>query len=183
MPPEKQPAPTAEETRRLVRWITRLHAGRCRPAAAYPAMSRMRRLNRVEYDNTIRDLLGVQFQPAEDFHPTTSVRALTTSATCFAADHLMEKYLAPPIRSYKSGIVSAESEEIGNESISPRKLKGSEQTYTNEERHHDPGHGRRAVDKFRSQRRRLRLPDPGVCAAGGDGTGEDGKAASPITSR
>ena len=34
----------------------------------------VRRLNRAEYNNTIRDLLGVDFQPADDFPRTSRLR-------------------------------------------------------------------------------------------------------------
>ena len=34
---------------------------------ANPGRVTVRRLNRTEYDNTIRDLLGVDFKPSEDF--------------------------------------------------------------------------------------------------------------------
>ena len=46
-----------------------------------PGRVTARRLNRAEYNNTIRDLLGVDFGPPT-ISPDDSATASTTSATC-----------------------------------------------------------------------------------------------------
>lgn len=67
MPPEEEPQPEAKERERATGWIDRQLAqfdcGRDRD----PGRVTIRRLNRNEYNNTIRDLLGVDFHPADDF--------------------------------------------------------------------------------------------------------------------
>lgn len=67
MPPADAAQPTADERALLETWI--------REAALRPDCSRgerpgrvtLRRLNRAEYDNTIRDLLGIDIHPAAEF--------------------------------------------------------------------------------------------------------------------
>ncbi|MBI2926031.1 MAG: DUF1592 domain-containing protein [Verrucomicrobia bacterium] len=66
MPPKKKPQPTPAERQVLTRWLNEtLFACDC--SKPDPGRVTLRRLNRVEYNNTIRDLLGVAFQPADDF--------------------------------------------------------------------------------------------------------------------
>lgn len=67
MPPAKRPQPSAEERAKTVRWIrTELERLDC-TGAVDPGHVTLRRLNRSEYNNTIRDLTGVDFHPADGF--------------------------------------------------------------------------------------------------------------------
>jgi hypothetical protein len=95
MPPEEQPRPNVDE---IDGFISRLRAAfdyADRHAKPNPGRVTMRRLNRVEYRNTIRDLIGVDFDPSEEF-PSDNVGygfdnigdVLTLSPM------LMERYLA-----------------------------------------------------------------------------------------
>jgi hypothetical protein len=67
MPPEGKPRPTDAEVERLSQVIddvlTKVDCGR----ESDPGRVTIRRLNRAEYNNTIRDLVGVDFRPADDF--------------------------------------------------------------------------------------------------------------------
>ncbi|PHR90005.1 MAG: hypothetical protein COA78_35550 [Blastopirellula sp.] len=67
MPPKKRPQPKAEETKAVVQWITAQLKTSVRPADDYSP--KLRRLNRREYENTIRDLMkiNVTFGPARAF--------------------------------------------------------------------------------------------------------------------
>ena len=67
MPPEDRKQPSAAEREQLVRWIEGQLTQASQEARSDPGRVTMRRLNRVEYNLTIRDLVGVDFQPAEDF--------------------------------------------------------------------------------------------------------------------
>lgn len=67
MPPEDEPQPTGEERAAIVGWIKQELANFDCAKISDPGRVTIRRLNRVEYNNTIRDLLGVDFQPAADF--------------------------------------------------------------------------------------------------------------------
>jgi mono/diheme cytochrome c family protein len=67
MPPEDQPQPTEEEAESLAAWIgEEMKKDDC-DGPVNPGKVTIRRLNRAEYDNTIRDLTGVDFHPADDF--------------------------------------------------------------------------------------------------------------------
>ncbi len=66
MPPEDEPQPTAEERRAFVASVQAVFTA-ANSAQPDPGRTTVRRLNRTEYNNTIRDLLKVEFKPAEDF--------------------------------------------------------------------------------------------------------------------
>ena len=66
MPPAGEDRPTAEELKRLDEWIKR-EVFKADPADPDPGRVTLRRLNRVEYRNTIRDLMGVDFRADEEF--------------------------------------------------------------------------------------------------------------------
>jgi hypothetical protein len=68
MPPGKRPRPTAEEQKVLESWI-KYGAFGLDPNDPDPGRVTLRRLNQVEYRNTIRDLLGVEFDTAKEFPP------------------------------------------------------------------------------------------------------------------
>ncbi len=66
MPPPDRPQPSAADHRRVVGWIAgRLRAARERRIGNEGRVL-MRRLNRAEYSNTIRDLFQMRFLPGED---------------------------------------------------------------------------------------------------------------------
>ena len=67
MPPKKRKSqPAAEVRTNLVTWIEQTLFP-IDPARPDPGRVTLRRLNRVEYNNTVHDLFGVDFQPADDF--------------------------------------------------------------------------------------------------------------------
>lgn len=65
MPPDDQSQPDPEDAGEFADWVlSQLSAGeRAQRVTAFV----LRRLNREEYNNTIRDLVGVDFRPADDF--------------------------------------------------------------------------------------------------------------------
>ncbi len=94
MPPEDQPQPEDGQREAVVGWLeSRLFQIDC-DQKVDPGRVTIRRLNRTEYNNTIRDWLGVSIRPADDF-PSDDVGegfdnigdVLTLSPL------LMEKYL------------------------------------------------------------------------------------------
>jgi hypothetical protein len=66
MPPEDKPQPSDAERRAFVASVKAVFAA-ADGARPDPGRVTVRRLNRTEYNNTIRDLLHVEFKPAEDF--------------------------------------------------------------------------------------------------------------------
>ena len=95
MPPddaELQPTPSEREL--IGGWIERelFHID---PANPDPGRVTIHRLNRAEYNNTIRDLVGVDFQPADDFPADNSGHGFDNiSAVLSLPPVLLEKYLA-----------------------------------------------------------------------------------------
>jgi hypothetical protein len=67
MPPDDRPQPSREEVSRLVQWIKDAPAATDCGRTFDAGRITIRRLNRAEYNNTIRDLVGVDFHPADDF--------------------------------------------------------------------------------------------------------------------
>ena len=68
MPPAGKPQPSPEEVATLADWVKR-DALRLDPADPDPGRITLRRLNRAEYANTIRDLMGVEFLADVEFPP------------------------------------------------------------------------------------------------------------------
>ena len=97
MPPEEKPQPTSGERERVARWIEQtfddLDQGRL---ARDPGRKVIHRLNRVEYRNTIRDLLGFETSVADKFPADGGGGGGfdNNADTLFIPVILMEKYLA-----------------------------------------------------------------------------------------
>src|SRR5262249_7473598 len=66
MPPEKKPQPSQAQ-RDLIAKFVQDQIFPVDPKKPDPGRVTIRRLNRAEYNNTIRDLVGVEFRPADDF--------------------------------------------------------------------------------------------------------------------
>lgn len=67
MPPKGQPKPGKEETEGILKNIDHLLTNIDCTGPRNVGRVTIRRLNRSEYNNTIRDLVGIDFKPAEDF--------------------------------------------------------------------------------------------------------------------
>ncbi len=95
MPPEGKPQPTEETRQKLIDYIdSRLASFRC-DDKVLPGRVTLRRLNRAEYNNTIRDLTGVDFQPAADFPADEVGYGFDNIGDVLSLSPiLMEKYLA-----------------------------------------------------------------------------------------
>lgn len=95
MPPEDAPPPTAAEKEAFMKAVRELFENADRNAKPDPGRVTVRRLNRTEYNNTIRDLLHVDLKPAEDFpsddvgHGFDNIGDVLTLSPV-----LMERYLA-----------------------------------------------------------------------------------------
>ncbi len=66
MPPKGHPRPNDDEKQLLARWIKYVGLG-INPDDPDPGRVTLRRLNRVEYRNTIRDLMGYDYETSEEF--------------------------------------------------------------------------------------------------------------------
>jgi hypothetical protein len=93
MPPEGEPQPTQPERELISDWL-RNELFRVDPDNPDPGRVTIRRLNRAEYTNTIRDLIGVDFDATGDFPVDDSGYGFDTIGDVLALPPvLMEKYL------------------------------------------------------------------------------------------
>ncbi len=105
MPPEGEPRPVAAELEIICGWID----GVTRKGHREPGRARPRRLNRAQYNNTVRDLIGLDLRPADEF-PSDDVgygfdnigEVLATSPI------LVEMYLAAAERVVEAAFQSPE---------------------------------------------------------------------------
>ena len=68
MPPVKKSQPTKEQKELIQHWI-KDDVFEINPQNPDPGRVTLRRLNRVEYQNTIHDLMGAEFEAAKEFPP------------------------------------------------------------------------------------------------------------------
>jgi mono/diheme cytochrome c family protein len=95
MPPSNRPQPGQEERAALLSWIEKNQGGAACKGNNDPGTVTLRRLNRNEYNNTIRDLVGVHFQPADDFPSDDVGNGFDNIGDVLTLPPLlMEKYLA-----------------------------------------------------------------------------------------
>jgi len=108
MPPAAKPQPTADEVAVVSAWVNgqlaRIGAG----AQRDPGRVTIRRLNRAEYNNTIRDLIGIDVQPADEF-PSDDVG--------YGFDNIGDVLSLPPLLMEK---YLAAAEKIADEAIALR---------------------------------------------------------------
>jgi hypothetical protein len=103
MPPAKSKQPTDDERHQLLAWVKHVAESQVNCAKltkeqrekALAGATMSRRLNRIEYNNTLRDLFGVELH-AGDLLPSEGGGGEgfdNTGATLFTTPVLMEKYL------------------------------------------------------------------------------------------
>lgn len=93
MPPAEEEQPTDAEREQLINWIVR-DAFNIDPADPDPGHVTLRRLNRAEYRNTIRDLMGVDYNTEVNFPPDDSGYGFDNIGdTLSLSPLLMEKYI------------------------------------------------------------------------------------------
>ena len=95
MPPSEKPRPEQADADKFVATIKALFEDHDLHAPPDPGRVTVRRLNRVEYNRTVRDLMGIDFNAAEDFpsddigHGFDNIGDVLTVSPV-----LMERYLA-----------------------------------------------------------------------------------------
>lgn len=93
MPPAGKPRPTDKEVRLLADWIKQ-DVFEIDPNDPDPGRGTIRRLNRAEYRNTIRDLMGFDFKAEEEFPPDDSGYGFDNVADVLSVSPLLlEKYI------------------------------------------------------------------------------------------
>jgi hypothetical protein len=120
MPPKKKPRPAKADADEFIHSIERIFYRHDLTVPLDPGHVTVRRLNRTEYDNTIRDLVGVDVSPADDFPSddvgqgfdnigdVLSISPVLMERYLSAADMVMEKAIPikplPPVHHYVDGV-------------------------------------------------------------------------------
>lgn len=103
MPPRSMPPLPAADSAAVIGWIEKLRGIAPAPSSqagtgvvvSDPGRVTARRLNRTEYNNTIRDLLGVSLRPADEFPVDDSGYGFDNIGDVLSmSPMLMEKYMA-----------------------------------------------------------------------------------------
>jgi hypothetical protein len=93
MPPAKKSQPTKEQKKLIVQWIKQA-VFETDPQNPDPGRVTLRRLNRIEYQNTIRDLVGVDFDAPGIFPPEDTGHGFDNLADVLTlSPMLLEKYV------------------------------------------------------------------------------------------
>ena len=107
MPPDDAPRPTPEERDRMVEWLESTLTRPVPGAAPDPGRVVLRRLSRYEYRCTIRDLVGVDYQPSADFPADDVGYGFDNIGDVLSLPPLlMEKYLAAAAAIVDAAIVT-----------------------------------------------------------------------------
>ncbi len=94
MPPIEEEQPEEADRQAVATWIATELARLERVTPPNPGRVTARRLNRAEYNNTVRDLLGVDVRPADDFPQDDSGYGFDNIADVLSLSPvLMEKYV------------------------------------------------------------------------------------------
>src|SRR5262245_29707244 len=123
MPPPGKPRPSAAELETINAWLDAVVFQTDCNGRKDPGRVTLRRLNRAEYNNTIRDLLGIDFQPANDFPQddvgygfdnigdVLSLPPLLMEKYVAAAEKIVEKVFATPEARKRLFVVATQNEE------------------------------------------------------------------------
>ncbi len=127
MPPKGMPVPPADQIASVTGWFETQFARLDRNMKPDPGRVTARRLNRVEYNNSIRDLVGVDFKPASDFPADDSGYGFDNIGDVLSLSPvLMEKYLAAAEKIARKAIVADPPPKPTRERIEHFPAKGEE---------------------------------------------------------
>ncbi len=133
MPPEDEPQLTKKERDVLAGWVTEqiLHAVRVRRSTGGQVV--IRRLNRVEYRNTMRDLLGIDLNYGRNLPPDTpgDDGFLNNGAALNMSALQIEAYLESARNALKRAIVTYDEPSVADASQTEPVTDKVKQNYTN----------------------------------------------------
>jgi hypothetical protein len=103
MPPKEKPRPPVQDAKALTNWISE----RVEQVGAAQGRVGLRRLNRAEYENTIRDLLGVEIDLKDVLPADSATNGFDNSAeSLHVSSFLMEQYLEAADKVLDAAIVN-----------------------------------------------------------------------------
>ena len=102
MPPPGVPHPQTDQTRSVTQWLEGEFARQDKLLKPQAGHVSARRLNRAEYNNTIRDLLGIDIRPADNFPVDTAAFGFDNiSDALLLTPELLENYMDAAERSVR----------------------------------------------------------------------------------
>ncbi len=123
MPPENKPQPTTAERELIAGWIESAVLG-CDCNHPDPGRVTIRRLNRAEYNRTIHDLVGIDFQPADDFPADDVGYGFDNIGDVLSlSPMLMEKYMTAAGKILDLAIVGAPSASVATNKFAASKME------------------------------------------------------------
>ncbi len=130
MPPaDKKKQPTLAERELIQAWID-FEVFKTDGKNPDPGRVTLRRLNRAEYNNTIRDLVGVNFRPADDFPADDSGYGFDNIGDVLSMPPvLLEKYLSAAEKILAQAIVDRPVARARSTRLDPKTLEGPVETY------------------------------------------------------
>ena len=121
MPPAGKPRPTDQEKKLLEDWI-KYGVFRIDPKNPDPGRVTVRRLNRVEYRNTIRDLMGVDYDTTAEFPPDDTGHGFDNIGEVLTlSPMLLEKYVTSA-RAIVSAAVPTTSRVVAEKTVGGRRF-------------------------------------------------------------
>ncbi len=109
MPPPGMPKPPAADVAAVTQWLETEFARQDSTVKADAGRVAARRLNNTEYNNTIRDLLGVDIRPAADFPADQAAYGFdNVSDALNISSVLLEKYADAAERSVRTALFGPE---------------------------------------------------------------------------
>jgi hypothetical protein len=109
MPPEDEPQPDKAQVKTVTRWVDREITKAEKAAAVDPGRVTTRRLNRTEYNNSIRDLLAVDIRPADEFPQDDSGYGFDNIGDVLSLPPvLMERYIAAADKVVRAALYGVE---------------------------------------------------------------------------
>lgn len=131
MPPAGEERPTPDEVAALAAWIKQDVIG-IDPEHPDPGRVTLRRLNRREYQNTIRDLMGVKFNALVEFPPDDAGFGFDNIGDVLSVSPLlMEKYLQAAEAIVAEAVPTAR-QEIPEQAFAGRRFRGADRAKTAE---------------------------------------------------
>ena len=132
MPPDDQPQPSRNERRAVLKSVLKIAK-----AGSSVTSTGFRRLNRREYGNTVRDLLGLRkgtFDPSEYVYVDEVDEGFDTNAeSLVVSNELLLEYMGAAEKSLRRSLFSADRERPSTRAIDVnlRKMTGTSSRYMN----------------------------------------------------
>jgi hypothetical protein len=125
MPPEEEPQPAAAERAKLIGILSAAMDKIDQKRPPHAGQVPLRRLNRAEYQNTVRDLFGMELVLTDDFPADDTAHGFDNVAEGLSLSPLlMEKYLAAAERALARVVVTDPAAELLDRRFASEALRG-----------------------------------------------------------